>query len=82
MLVNNTNFMGSVSIHEAKSKLSGLVAAVEKEGEEILLCRYNKPVARIVPCRVRKRTSTSRRLKKIKYQGDLTSPTMEEWADV
>ena len=81
MLVNNTNIMSGINIHEAKSKLSGLVAAVEKEGREILLCRYDKPVARIVPYRVRKRTRCHPRLSKITYTGDLTDPTVDEWSD-
>ncbi|MFP4352636.1 MAG: type II toxin-antitoxin system Phd/YefM family antitoxin [Puniceicoccaceae bacterium] len=73
--------MNSVSIHEAKAKLSGLVSSVERNGGEVVLCRYGKPVARLVPCRPGKRSRVHRRLSKIRYSGDLTSPTVEEWSD-
>lgn len=35
-----------VNVHEAKTKLSALLALVEK-GEEVVICRANKPVARL-----------------------------------
>jgi prevent-host-death family protein len=37
-----------VNIHEAKTKLSALVARAEA-GEEIVISRANKPVVRLVP---------------------------------
>ncbi|MBP7001179.1 type II toxin-antitoxin system Phd/YefM family antitoxin [Amaricoccus sp.] len=40
--------MKTVNIHEAKTNLSRLVAAVEA-GEDVVLARAGKPVARIVP---------------------------------
>jgi len=42
--------MKSVNIHEAKTQLSRLVEAAS-EGEEVILARAGKPVARIVPIR-------------------------------
>lgn len=39
-----------VNIHEAKSRLSNLIARAEK-GEEIVIARANKPVVRLVPVR-------------------------------
>lgn len=41
--------MPTVNIHEAKTHFSELVAAVER-GEEVIIARRGKPVARIVPC--------------------------------
>ncbi|RLA12769.1 MAG: type II toxin-antitoxin system Phd/YefM family antitoxin [Gammaproteobacteria bacterium] len=38
----------SVNMHEAKTNLSALLALVEK-GEEVVICRANKPVARLEP---------------------------------
>ena len=73
--------MNSIPIHEAKSKLSGLVSTVERDGEEVLICRYGKPVARLVPYRPRKRSRVDRRLSKVRYSDDLTLPTVEEWSD-
>jgi prevent-host-death family protein len=37
-----------VTIHEAKTQLSRLIAAVER-GEEVVIARRDKPVARLVP---------------------------------
>jgi prevent-host-death family protein len=37
-----------VTIHEAKTQLSRLIAAMEN-GEEVVICRRDKPVARLVP---------------------------------
>lgn len=36
------------NIHEAKTHLSSLIANMGG-GDEIILCRHNRPVARIVP---------------------------------
>jgi len=37
-----------VNMHEAKSTLSQLIAAVER-GDEVLIARAGRPVARLVP---------------------------------
>ncbi len=37
-----------INVHDAKTKLSALLAAVEG-GEEVVIARAGKPVARIVP---------------------------------
>jgi len=37
-----------VSIYEAETRLSKLIAAAER-GEEVIVARRNKPVAKIVP---------------------------------
>jgi len=42
----------TVNIHDAKTHLSRLVARVEA-GEEIVLARGGRPVARLVPLRAR-----------------------------
>jgi prevent-host-death family protein len=41
--------MTQVTVHEAKTHLSRLLAAVES-GEEVVICRGSKPVARLVRC--------------------------------
>lgn len=41
--------MITANMHEAKSRLSQLVKAVEERGETVILQRAGKPVARIVP---------------------------------
>lgn len=40
--------MTTVTVHEAKTNLSRLLAAVEA-GEEIIIARRDKPVAKLVP---------------------------------
>lgn len=39
--------MQSVAIHQAKNQLSALIHAVE-QGEEVVLTRHGKPIARII----------------------------------
>jgi prevent-host-death family protein len=41
--------MITVNMHEAKTRLSALVKAVEELGEIVILQRAGKPVARILP---------------------------------
>jgi prevent-host-death family protein len=50
--------MFRVGMHEAKTKLSQLVAAVEI-GEEVVIERRGQPVARLVAIEKPKRTRTS-----------------------
>jgi prevent-host-death family protein len=44
--------MRTVNMHQAKSQLSQLVEAVEA-GEEVIIARAGRPVARLVPARTR-----------------------------
>lgn len=37
-----------VNTHEAKTRLSQLLALVEEKGEDVTICRNGKPVARLV----------------------------------
>ncbi len=46
--------MITVNTHEAKSKLSALIRAIEEEGETVLICRAGKPVAELRQPTVRK----------------------------
>lgn len=41
--------MPVVNVHQAKTHLSRLLAQVES-GEEVVIARNGKPVARLVPC--------------------------------
>ncbi len=40
--------MITINTHEAKSKLSSLLAKVEQGQEEVIICRNGKPVAKLV----------------------------------
>lgn len=39
--------MITINTHEAKSRLSALLAAVEKQGEVVLICRHGKSIAEL-----------------------------------
>ncbi len=73
--------MKSVSIYEAKTHLSALVAEVEDRQERITICRYGRAVAELVPIVRKPRTRIDQRLAKVVIKSDPTSPTVEEWED-
>jgi prevent-host-death family protein len=43
--------MLSVNTHEAKTKLSELLAKIESEQETVVICRNGKPIAELIPWR-------------------------------
>ncbi len=53
--------MRTVNIGELKAKLSAHLQLV-KNGEEVLVCERNTPVARIVPCQLQDHSERERRL--------------------
>jgi len=53
--------MRTVKISELKARLSAHIQVV-RDGEEVLVCDRNQPVARIVPCHLEDRTERERRL--------------------
>ena len=48
--------MITVNMHEAKTRLSELVKAVEEQNETILLCRDHTPVAEIHKIKISRRS--------------------------
>jgi len=54
-------FMKRVNISGLKARLSAYIQRV-RDGEEVLVCDRNKPVARIVPCRQEDRSGNELRL--------------------
>ena len=74
--------MPTVNIHEAKTRLSDLVANVERLGERYTICRYGRPVAQLVPLSPGRRSETDPELSALKVRGDLTEPTQGEWEGV
>ena len=74
--------MKIVNIHEAKTKLSALLAEVEKTGEKVLICRHGKPVADLVPHRKRSRLEPHPVMSKIRINYDPIEPlTADEWPE-
>ena len=53
--------MRTVNISDLKARLSAHIQRV-KDGEEVLICDRNKPVARIVPCRLEDHSEQEQRL--------------------
>jgi len=74
--------MVRVSVHEAKTNLSSLIALVERNGENIIIERHGRAVAEICPVAKKSRIVADPILKKIVITCDLTSPTEEEWENV
>ena len=74
--------MTSVSIHEAKTHLSALIARIERMGEKVIICRHGRAVAALVPVTQGSRIKVNAKLKKIKIKEDPTVPTQREWEDV
>ena len=73
--------MEQVSIHEAKAKLSALIAQVERLGDKVTICRYGRPVAELGPVQQGSRTRMDPDLGEITIKGDLTEPSGQEWED-
>jgi len=53
--------MRTVNISDLKARLSAHIQIV-RDGEEVLVCDRNKPVARIVPCHLENLSEQERRL--------------------
>lgn len=62
--------MKTVNISDLKAQLSAHIQFV-RDGEEVLVCDRNKPVARIVPCRLEGQSGREHRLV---ARGVLTPP--------
>jgi prevent-host-death family protein len=64
-----------VNTHEAKSRLSALLAAVEDSGEVVLICRNGRPVAELRAVRTGRRAlSKDPILSRIRFHEDPTAP--------
>jgi prevent-host-death family protein len=64
-----------VNTHEAKTKLSALLAVVEEEGEVVLICRNGRPVAELRPLeRSREPLRVHPELSRVEIHGDPTRP--------
>jgi prevent-host-death family protein len=75
--------MLKVDTHEAKTRLSELLAAVEKRGEVVVLCRAGRPIAEIRPLpRRRDPLHKDPKLSRIVFREDPATPLHpEDWPD-
>ncbi len=71
--------MSTVSIHDAKAHLSALIARVSEKNERVIISRYGKAVAEIIPYQRGIRTIIDPELAQVKVKSDLTEPTVYEW---
>ncbi len=69
--------METVNIHRAKTQLSKLIERVS-EGEEIVIARGGKPVARLVPLEHRRPRVLGRMKGRIRIARDFNAPLPEE----
>lgn len=73
--------MRTVNVYAAKAKLSSLLDQAEK-GEEVVITRNGRPVAKIVPYRERKEPRQLGRLKgKIRIAADFDAPLPDDLLD-
>ena len=71
--------MKQVNIHEAKTHLSELIAAVEA-GEEVVIARANRPTVKLVAIGRRPGPSAFGCMQgTIRFVGDVVSPIGEAW---
>jgi prevent-host-death family protein len=70
--------MKTVNISDLKAQLSAHIQLV-KDGEEVLVCDRNKPVARIVPCHL---TDHSEQEQRLVARGVLTLPLKKRPASI
>lgn len=73
--------MLTVNTHEAKTNLSNILSRIEKNGENVLICRNGHPVAELLPWKKHKNPLKQNNiLKKITFNQDPSLPLDEdEW---
>jgi prevent-host-death family protein len=72
----------TVSVHEAKSQLSALLAKVSQEGESGVICNRGKPVADLCPHRTGRRTELHKHLSKVTLNYDPVEALQDdEWPE-
>jgi prevent-host-death family protein len=79
VLKEKSAMVKQVNIHEAKTHFSRLLARVQEKGEEIIIAKAGKPLARLVPVieRPARRVPGSAR-GQIKMSSDFDEPLPQE----
>lgn len=73
----------TLNVHEAKTKLSAVLAEIERSGKSYTICRSGRPVAELIPYRSPSRVKYHPVLRKIRIRYDPTEDlTADEWGDV
>ncbi len=72
--------MKKLNVHEAKTRLSAVLAEVAAKGETFLICRNGKPVAELVPHVRKSRLAPHPVLSRIRIRYDPIEPLSDdEW---
>jgi len=72
----------TLNVHEAKTRLSAVLAEIERDGEVFLICRNGKPVAELSPHRSRSRLEPHPVASRIRIRYDPTEHLQpDEWAE-
>ena len=71
--------MTMVSVHDAKAHFSALLHQVEQNREPVLISRYGKVVAQLVPAEAKKRSVVDPLLGQVEIHCDLTGEIVDEW---
>ena len=70
--------MKTVNVHDAKTRLSSLLAEVEKHGKRVVICRNGKPIADLVPHRDELSMAPDKKLVAIRINYDPTEEVGDE----
>jgi prevent-host-death family protein len=74
--------MKTLNIHEAKTKLSSVLAEVAEKGEKYLICRNGKPVADLIPHVKKSRLIPHPIFRLVHINYDATEPlNSDEWVE-
>jgi len=68
----------TVNTHEAKTRLSALLMAIEQRGESFVICRNGRPIADLVPHRAGSRLAPHSQLGEVRIGYDPTEPLDDE----
>jgi prevent-host-death family protein len=69
----------TITASEFKAKCLKLMDDVAESGEEIVITKYGRPVAKLAPCRQGSRSWFGRDRDIIQIHGDLVAPIGVEW---
>ena len=76
--------MRTVNVHEAKTTLSSLLAAIEEHDEVVVICRAGKPIAELRKVRPRAALLTPHpTMSRLVFHEDPMAPlSPEDWGDL
>ena len=73
--------MKLVSVHEAKTHLSALLAEIEESSERVVICRRGQPIADLVPHETRGRLDPHPLMRDVGIEYEPTEPLEDdEWS--